>query len=127
MNLRLTLRFSILLFFVGFILFYSLSDFENTIWFALGGLLALVNLFVAALVVAFGLKSLKSATFFLIILLFKSLVFVSSVALVLVFLKPKVLPFTLGILLVIFGAIGAAFFESRRYLKKRSETTSEVN
>jgi hypothetical protein len=119
MTLSLTIRTSLLVFFTGLILFYFREKSE-WLWFAVGGGLALVNVLFAAAVVRLGLKSVKNKAIFLGLLVIKSSTFVLLIGLVLVFLKPKLLAFTLGITVVIFGAIGAALYEVRHY-RRQSE------
>ncbi len=123
MNLKITIRVATLLFVLGYFLFFFAGSSDDSIWFAVGGGLGLINLILAGLLVKFGLKSTLHKGLFLGLLLLKSLVFVMTIALVLVFLKPKLLPFTLGVGIVIFGAIGAAAFESRHLLRKHNRTT----
>src|SRR4051812_21148611 len=107
MNLNLTIKCSLFILFVGTVWFYFCAP-NDWIWFLVGGGLALINILFAAFVVRLGFKSLRNRSLFLALLLVKSFTFVMVVALVVVFLKPKLLPFTSGVGLVIVGAIGAA-------------------
>lgn len=116
MQLKTTLRASFFAFLVGCVLFYFLKGLDDCLWFALGGGLALVNIFVAAWSIRFGFHSVKKAGVFTGLLLLKSLSFLAVIAVVLVFLKPLLLPFTLGITIVIVGALLAALWELK--LKK---------
>lgn len=120
MNLKLTIRSSILVYVVGILVFYFLGK-EDGLWFAVGGGLAMVNIFFAAVVLKLGFNSLKNKALFLGLLLIKSLSFVLVVALILIFLKPSLLPFTLGVTVVIFGAIGTALYETR-HLRRQLNT-----
>ncbi len=115
MQLRLTLSMSVLLMVSGSIAFYFLAGLKPMLWFSLGAGLALINVFAAAFAVRFGLQNLRKKPLFIGLLLLKSLTFFVVVAVVLVFLKPLVLPFTLGISVVIVGATVAALWEARRY------------
>lgn len=117
MQLKITVRLAILIFLAGIGVAYALSGDEAALWFAVGGGLSLVNVCMAAWVVSFGLKSAKSKGIFLGFLMLKSLTFVLVVAVILMFLKPLLLPFTSGLGVVIFASIGAAVWEMRRYLK----------
>jgi len=87
---------------------------EGMTWFGLGGALALVNVFLAAWSVKIGFNIIRQSTFFIGLLLLKSISFIGLIAVILVFLKPLLLPFTLGISVVIVGATLAAVWESRR-------------
>jgi hypothetical protein len=118
MTLNLTVRFSLILYFAGIIAFYF-AEKGDWLWFAVGGGLALVNVLFAAMLVRVGMHSFKNKALFLGMLLAKSMLFILVVAMVLVFLKPRLLPFTLGVTVVIFGAIAAALYETR-HLRKQS-------
>ncbi|MDB5039107.1 MAG: hypothetical protein JWQ35_2635 [Bacteriovoracaceae bacterium] len=121
MSLSLTIRIALLTYLAGILYFYFKEP-TDWIWFAIGGGLALINIFFAAFVVKFGMRSLKNKGLFLGLLLLKSVTFVAVVAVVLVLVKPKLLPFTLGVGVVIFGAIGAALFETRKYWMKQNDS-----
>lgn len=114
MSLRLSIRWSLVLFAVGLAAFQFWFGIEAASWFGLGGALALANVFLAAWSVKIGFKALKQSSMFMGLLLLKSLSFIGLVAVVLVFLKPLLLPFTLGISVVIVGATLAAVWEMRR-------------
>lgn len=114
MDLKITLRIGMALFVLGSTVFYWLMGFQNAAWFALGGALALFNVFVAAWSVRFGLSSLKKSATFVALLMIKSLSFLAVIAVVLIFLKPLLLPFTLGITTVIVSSVIAALWELRR-------------
>ena len=120
MKLRLPLIVSLSLFLIGLVAFYVLNI-QAFPWFALGGGLALINVLFASWVVKFVLNRLRTNWFVLGLFLLKSLTFLIVIAAVLILLKPMVLPFTLGLGLVIFGSIIAAAIESRHLLKKVSE------
>lgn len=120
MKIKLSLIVSLILFFAGSIAYYFMNI-QAFPWFALGGGLALINVLFAAWVVKFGLDRLRANWFVLGLFLLKSLTFLVVIAAILILLKPMVLPFTLGLGLVIFGSIIAAGIESRHLLKKASE------
>jgi len=111
MQLRTTLRASFLAFLAGVLAFYFIEGLDSALWFALGGALALMNVFLAAWSIRMGMASIKKAGIFTGLLFFKSLSFLAVIAVVLVFLKPLLLPFTLGITIVIVGALLAALWE----------------
>jgi hypothetical protein len=117
MDLKRTIQVALGIYFLGLIGAYFFRGFEWFLWFAVGGGLALVNVLYAFWTIRHGLTSVKSKGIFLGLLMFKSLTFVSVVAIILMMLKPLVLPFTLGLGIVIFASVGAAFWESRRYFK----------
>ncbi len=94
-------------------------DREDSLWFAIGGGLALVNLIFAYFVVKRGLGSLPSKGVFLGLLATKSLSFLAVIVLVLMVLKPRVLPFTLGLGLVMVGAVVVAVGEALRLIRSR--------
>jgi len=114
MELKTTLKIAVLLFLVGTGLFYYFRGPQEAIWFAIGAALALMNVFVAAWSIQFGLKSAKKSATFLMLLLVKSMSFLLVVGVVLVFLKPLLLPFTLGITIVIVASVLAAIWELKR-------------
>lgn len=121
MELKNTLKISILLYLAGVVGFAFWKGNEPALWFAFGGVLALVNVFFAAFVVRKGLESIRGKPFFLGLLFFKSLTFLMVVTVTLMFLKPQLLPFTLGIGVVIVGAVGAAFYEIKRFMRGRDD------
>ncbi|MBN8553838.1 MAG: hypothetical protein J0L93_00150 [Deltaproteobacteria bacterium] len=124
MKLTLTFRLGLVVYFIGFIFSYFYWGFEGFLWFAVGGGLALMNMYYAIWAVQRGLGGgAKSGGVFLMLLLFKSLTFVLLVGMILVLLKPLLLPFTLGLGVVIFASIGAAFWESRRYIKRQNNVS----
>jgi hypothetical protein len=125
MELKITIRVAVVLFLSGFIFFYLFSSIESAAWFSVGGAMALVNLSSAAWIIRQGFKSLPSKAFFLGVLLLKSLAFVFLVGFVLVFLKPQLLPFTLGVGGVIFGSIGAAVLETRHYMSRQNDVNRQ--
>lgn len=109
MELKSTLILSFAVYLLGCFVFYLQSGSESLLWFAIGGGLALVNVFFAAWAVRYGFKSLKRKALFLGLLLLKSFSFVLVVAAVIMFFKPLLLPFTLGLGLVIFSSVIVAF------------------
>lgn len=116
--IRSSMKISAFTYFVGLGLFAWFQGWESALWFGIGGGMALFNYFLAMIFVRIGLSRVRYSAPFLSILLLKSLAFVGIVALVLMFSKPLFLPFTLGIGLVIFGAIIWAVLESRQYFRK---------
>jgi hypothetical protein len=117
MKLTLTVRAALLLYAVGMVIFF-VRDQDQMTWFALGGGLALVNILAAAWSVKMGLISLQKSGLILGLFLVKSFTFLALVAAILLFLKPMLLPFTLGLGIVIVGSVGAAIWESRHLIKK---------
>ncbi len=107
-----------LVYFIGLTGFYFWSGLEAFLWFAVGGGLAVVNIFFAAWVLRFGFQGVKQKGMFLGILMVKSLTFLAVVACILMFLKPLLLPFTLGLGVVIFSTVLAALWESRKYFQR---------
>ena len=112
-KLKLVIQISFLIFALGLLGFYF-RDREDTLWFGVGGGLTLVNLIFAYFVIKKGLTSLKSKGAFMFLVLLKSTSFVAVVAAILALLKPRVLPFTLGLALVMFGAVVAALWAARQ-------------
>jgi hypothetical protein len=127
MELRLTLRISLAVFIVGLAALYFWQGLEAMAWFGLGGILTLMNLFLVAWSLRFGLNNLRKSSLLMALLLVKTMSFLGVTAIVLVFLKPLLLPFTLGITIVIVGSILAALWESRRYMKRTQEAGSLGN
>lgn len=121
MELKTTTRLAFLIYFLGVLGFFLLRNTEEMLWFAIGGGLALVNVALAAWSIRFGLENVKKSAIFLTLLLFKSLTFLTVVAAILFFLKPLVLPFTLGITIVIVGALLAGIWEARRMVKPQKD------
>jgi len=126
MELKTTLKISILVYLLGVLFFYSKEGGESALWFGVGGGLAAVNVFFAAWVVRNGLSSFQSKGVFLSLVLAKSFSFLTVVAGILMFLKPLLLPFTLGLGIVIFSSIIAAAWEIRRQLKKTEGSQIDV-
>jgi|GEM_PF-4258252 len=104
-------------YFIGILAFWLGKDFSSALWFAVGGGLTLLNFLLAASIVSRGIKMIKNRGLFLGLLLIKSLLFVAVICLVLMFTKPILLPFTLGIGIVIFGAVIAAILDGRHALR----------
>lgn len=117
MKLTRAIQVSVVIYVVG-IAFYSWFNASDLVWFALGGALALTNVLFAAWVVHKGLKEVRRKAVFLGLLLMKSLSFFVLIAIILMFLKPQLLPFTLGIGIVIFASTCVAAWESRRFFVK---------
>ncbi|PIR23852.1 MAG: hypothetical protein COV44_00640 [Deltaproteobacteria bacterium CG11_big_fil_rev_8_21_14_0_20_45_16] len=115
--IKTSLKIALGLMAIGIGSFGIASSWEDALWFALGSMLALANFGLAGLVVRRALGGVRKKFLFLNLLLIKSFVFVSSVVLVLMFVKPSFFPFTLGIGLVIFSLVLWAAWESRGYLK----------
>jgi ethanolamine transporter EutH len=101
---------------IGIITFYFTADLASALWFSLGGGMALLNFLVAAYIIQVGLSKIRQKSLLLLMIFGKSLVFIAMVALVLSFTKPLLLPFTLGIGLVIFGLILWAAIEGRKII-----------
>lgn len=99
---------------IGIIAFYFASGVGAALWFGVGGAMALLNFLVASSLVQFGLTRLKKAPLILALIFMKTLIFLVLVVLVLSYAKPQLLPFTLGIGLVIFGLILWATLEGRK-------------
>lgn len=118
MVLTRALKVSGVLYVLGLIAFFFAQGLEPAIWFGVGGGLALLNFMVACAVVGKGLSNIRRRGFMLGVLLIKSMSFVALVAFVLMFTKPQVFPFTLGIGIVIFGLTVWAVIESRHSIKK---------
>lgn len=114
-TLRQILLVSFVLAFVGSLAFYFLKGLEEAVWFAFGAGAALMNLLLAFFLVQRGLHGAKSKGLFLGFLLMKSLSFIALVAVVLLVLKPALLPFTSGIGIVI---VGATFWAGLDSLKR---------
>jgi len=119
MTLKLTIRVALILYILGLIAFYFAEP-EQMTWFALGGGLAVFNILFAAWVVRIGFASLKGNSMVLGFFMFKNFTFLVLIAFILLFLKPMLLPFTLGLGLVIVGSVVAALWESRHLLKKET-------
>ena len=117
MELKKTVRFTLILYIVGALLFFVFGGLDRGLWFGIGGGLALLNVFFALWTIRFGFKSTKNKGLFLGLLIMKSMTFLMVVLILLMFLKPVLLPFTMGISLVIFGAVAAALVESKSLLK----------
>lgn len=115
--LRKCLQLSVITSLIGALVIGLLQGREALLWFVLGSGLALVNLGVAAMVVRIGIGSIRNKGLFLGLLLMKTLTFLGVVAAFLVFMKPQLLPFTIGLGVVIFGSVFAALLESRHYFK----------
>ena len=113
-QLGLTLKVSFALFALGTVIFFLSSSLDKTLWFTVGGGLALMNLFFAVWVARQGLHSNASKGVFLGLIMIKSFTFLLVIAGILVFLKPALLPFTLGVGIVIFGSVLAALGEVRK-------------
>jgi hypothetical protein len=124
MQLKATIRAAFAIFLIGMAVTYFAYGYEAFLWFSVGAGLALVNVFFACWTVSNGLQNLQKKGIFLGLLLLKSSSFLVIVACILMFLKPLLLPFTLGLSIVIFASIGVALWESRRYLKIR-QTSKE--
>jgi len=118
MELKTTVSISFIIYLLGSAGFYIFRGLEEALWFGIGGGLVLVNLFFALWTVKIGMKSAKNKAVFLGILLLKSMTFLMVVVVILMFLKPILLPFTLGIGVVIVGAVGAALLEVGPLIKK---------
>ena len=118
MELKNTAKISFFLLIFGLVAFYIWMPLPFALWFGVGGGLTLLNVYFAIWAIRFGLGTLQKKSVFLGVLLIKSLSFVLAVAAILMFLKPLLLPFTLGIGLVIFGALGAALWEILKQKKK---------
>ena len=114
------LKVSTVLFFIGLVAFYFAEGFDSALWFGIGGGIALFNFLIACFVVSSGLEKIRNKGLLLGALMFKSMSFVGVVAVVLMFTKPLIFPFTLGIGIVIFGLVVWAALESRHSLKKVS-------
>lgn len=121
MQLKNTIRTAIGIFGVGMLLTYLVYGFEPFLWFGVGAGLALVNIYFACWTVAHGLQNLRKKGAFLGLLMVKSATFLAVVAAILMFLKPLLLPFTLGLSVVIVASIGVALWESKRYLVSRGQ------
>lgn len=116
MKLTSTLFISLGIFFVGSLTAFVVGGEEPGLWFSVGGGLTLINFYFAAWAVRFGFKSLKNKGIFLGLLLMKTMTFLMVIAMILILVKPLLLPFTLGISIVIVGATVAALWESRKIL-----------
>jgi len=92
---------------------------EAALWFAVGGIFALFNLMAAAYLVIKGLPYWRNKAGFLGLLFLKSISFVAIVAVVLMFAKPLLLPFTMGIGIVIFSLAIWAVREAFRARRMR--------
>ena len=115
--IKTSLKIALVLMTIGIGSFGLARSWEDALWFELGSMLALTNFGLAGLVVRKALGGVRKKFLFLSLLLVKSFFFVSSVVLVLMFVKPSLFPFTLGIGLVIFSLVLWAAWESRHYLK----------
>lgn len=118
MELKRTFQVGLMVFLAGLIGFAVFQGTDAMLWFSIGGGLALVNLFFAVWAVAHGLGRIQKKAMVLGLLLMKSLTFVLLISIILMFLKPVLLPFTLGIAIVIVGATVTAIWESRKLLRK---------
>jgi len=124
-----TLVFGFVLFIFGTMAITFLMGPEAALWFAVGGIFALFNLMSAAYLVVKGLPYWRSKAGFVGLLFLKSLCFVAIVVAVLMFAKPLLLPFTMGIGIVIFSlAIWAVreAFRIRR-MSKNSQTLPDFS
>jgi hypothetical protein len=119
MELNKTIKVSVGLYLIGMAAFALFTKgWESCLWYSISGGLALINVFFAAWTVKFGFKSVTNKGLFFGLLFIKSMTFLMMVIMVLVILKPLVLPFTLGISVVIFGAVGAAIYEAGPLLRR---------
>lgn len=103
---------------------------EAALWFSVGGVFALLNLLSAAYLVIRGLPFWRNQAGFLGLIFLKSLCFVGIVAAVLMFAKPLLLPFTMGIGIVIFSLLVWAVreaFRSRRPHNNSIDSTNSTN
>lgn len=123
-QLRKTLLVSFSLFLLGTLVFLIARGLESALWFAFGGGLALVNFYLAMIAVSRGLENIKNASIFIGLILFKSLTFILLIAVILMFLKPQLLAFTLGIGVVIFGAVVSALIERRHLINEKKREIS---
>jgi len=118
MVLKQSLKLALVLYAIGILVFYFWKGFHDSLWFAIGGGIALLNFFMGVLAVSTGISKLQHKGMVLGLLLMKSFSFVAVVAVVLMFAKPQLFPFTLGIGLVIFAVTFWAVLESRHTIKK---------
>jgi len=101
---------------IGFVCFWLFRDLSAALWFGIGGGLAMLNFLVAAYVVNQGFEKIRAKPLLFGLIFLKSMLFVAVVAVVLTFTKPQLLPFTLGIGLVIFGLVLWAAKEGRKLI-----------
>lgn len=94
---------------------------EACLWFLVGGGFALMNLMAASYLVTYGLPRWKNKLAFLGLLFLKSLSFIAMIAAVLMFAKPLLLPFTMGVGIVIFSLIVWAIREGLGSKRQVSE------
>ena len=125
MTLKLTLIFSAVLLAASSVATFYWKGSEVGLWFTIGGLLSFVNLVMAAWAVHFSLLNVKKSSVFGFLLLIKSSFFLALVATILIFLKPHLVGFTLGLSVVIISGILAALAESRRYFRRDSQLTEK--
>lgn len=99
---------------LGFAIFVSI---EFCLWFLVGGGFAILNLLAAAYLVVRGLPRMRNKALFSCLVILKSVAFVGVVGVVLMFARPLLLPFTLGVGIVIFSLVLWAALESLKTLK----------
>lgn len=97
---------------------------SDVFWFALGSLMSLGNLALSAFVLRLGFQSAGRQALALGLVLGKSIVFLAAVAVMLFFFKASFLPFTAGVLLVIFSLVIWAIGHSLAAKRKSFEDCS---
>ena len=125
MEIRFTLILSILVLVLSTVGMFYWRGFDSGLWFAIGGLLSFVNLMLAAWAVRFSLMNVKKSSVFAFLLLIKSSFFLALIAAILIFLKPQIVGFTLGLSIVIVSGVLVALVESRRYFRRDSQLTEK--
>lgn len=125
MELKITLVISFVLLIGSTIGMFWWRGSEAGLWFAVGGILSFVNLMMASWAVQFSLLNVKKSSVFAFLLMIKSSLFLAIIAGILVFLKPHLLGFTLGLSLIIVSGVLAALVESRRYFRRDSQLTEK--
>lgn len=110
---------------IGALSFHYFGRNEDVIWFGIGSIGGLLNFSLISLLVTRGLQSGKKKGAFLSFLLLKTFSFLGLLLVCLMLLKPSILPFTLGVTIVIVGAFLWALFDYfRRMAKGKLHTSS---
>ncbi len=126
--IKRSFHIGIALYILGAVAIAVFMSISAALWFLVGGGFAILNLMAASYVVIKGLPRFKNKVVFLGLIFLKSLSFVAMVAAVLMFAKPRLLPFTMGVGIVIFSLVVWAVWESlisRRRGPKQNENIND--
>jgi len=115
---------SFILALAGCVAFYWLGAETDFVWFGVGSVAGLLNFSLIILLVFRGVQTWKKKSVFLSLLMLKTFSFLGLLIVCLMLLKPAILPFTLGVTIVIVGAFLWALFDYFRKVAKRRLSTS---